>query len=88
MLVLRQQLASWGTSAEGSWQAVNTRNFIAGEFVCGTAQHHPGSSAPLPARVLIGLALDNSAPCADKPHCTGLSFRLRARRSSWAASRN
>jgi beta-galactosidase len=26
-------VVSWGTSAEGSWQAVNTRNFIAGEFI-------------------------------------------------------
>ena len=26
-------VVSWGTSAEGSWQAINTRNFIAGEFI-------------------------------------------------------
>jgi beta-galactosidase len=26
-------VVSWGTSAEGSWQAVNTRDFIAGEFI-------------------------------------------------------
>jgi beta-galactosidase len=26
-------VVSWGTSAEGSWSSVNTRNFIAGEFI-------------------------------------------------------
>jgi beta-galactosidase len=26
-------VVSWGTSAEGSWQSVNTLNFIAGEFI-------------------------------------------------------
>ena len=26
-------VVSWGTSAEGSWQSVNTRAFIAGEFI-------------------------------------------------------
>ena len=54
-------VVSWGTSAEGSWQSVNTRDFIAGEFIW-TGFDYIGEPTPYawPAKSSYFGAIDTS----------------------------